>query len=323
MSWLQRLKIDSFLLVLVSVVMLATVFPCTGVYKTFFGHLTTAAIALLFFMHGAKLSREAVLAGLGHWKLHLLVLARTFVLFPLLGLVLGVAVPTLLTPGVHAGFLYLCALPATVQSAIAFTSLARGNVAAAICSASASSLLGVFLSPLLVGFLMHAQGGQTDTLHAIGAIITQLMLPFMLGHLSRPLTAKWVERHRKLIGMTDRSSILLVIYTAFSAAVIEGIWQQVDAASLFSIVLVSCLLLAIVLAINTFAARALGFDTADEITIVFCGSKKSLANGIPMANVLFPAATVGMMVLPLMMFHQIQLMVCAVLAQRYARRAGD
>ncbi len=249
MSWLQRLKIDSFLLVLVSVVMLATVFPCTGVYKTFFGHLTTAAIA--------------------------------------------------------------------------FTSLARGNVAAAICSASASSLLGVFLSPLLVGFLMHAQGGQTDTLHAIGAIITQLMLPFILGHLSRPLTAKWVERHRKLIGMTDRSSILLVIYTAFSAAVIEGIWQQVDAASLFSIVLVSCLLLAIVLAINTFAARALGFDTADEITIVFCGSKKSLANGIPMANVLFPAATVGMMVLPLMMFHQIQLMVCAVLAQRYARRAGD
>ena len=149
------------------------------------------------------------------------------------------------------------------------------------------------------------------------------MLPFMLGHLSRPLTAKWVERHRKLIGMTDRSSILLVIYTAFSAAVIEGIWQQVDAASLFSIVLVSCLLLAIVLVINTFSARALGFDTADEITIVFCGSKKSLANGIPMANVLFPAATVGMMVLPLMMFHQIQLMVCAVLAQRYARRAGD
>ena len=322
-NWLQKMKIDRFLMLLIGVIVLASVLPVEGEVKVGFEYLTTAAIALLFFMHGAKLSREAIKQGMGHWRLHLLVFASTFVLFPLLGLALHFLVPSWMSLTVYMGFLYLCALPATVQSAIAFTSLARGNVAAAICSASASSLLGVFLSPLLVGFLMHAQGGQTDTLHAIGAIITQLMLPFILGHLSRPLTAKWVERHRKLIGMTDRSSILLVIYTAFSAAVIEGIWQQVDAASLFSIVLVSCLLLAIVLAINTFAARALGFDTADEITIVFCGSKKSLANGIPMANVLFPAATVGMMVLPLMMFHQIQLMVCAVLAQRYARRAGD
>ena len=323
MSWWQRLKIDNFLLVLVAVVMLATLFPCTGVFKTFFGHLTTAAIALLFFMHGAKLSRNAILAGLGHWKLHLLVFSSTFALFPLLGLGLGIVVPTLLAPAVHAGFLYLCALPATVQSAIAFTSLARGNIAAAICSASASSLLGVFLSPLLVGLLMHAQSGQTDTLHAIGAIILQLMLPFILGHLSRPLIGPWVERHRKLIGVTDRSSILLVIYTAFSAAVLEGIWQQMEGTSLLAILLFSCLLLAIVLLTNTWAARALGFNKADEITIVFCGSKKSLANGIPMANVLFPAATVGMMVLPLMVFHQIQLMVCAVLAQRYARRSGD
>lgn len=323
MSWWQRLKIDNFLLVLVAVVMLATLFPCTGVFKTFFGHLTTAAIALLFFMHGAKLSRDAILAGLGHWKLHLLVFASTFALFPLLGLGLGIVVPTLLAPAVHAGFLYLCALPATVQSAIAFTSLARGNIAAAICSASASSLLGVFLSPLLVGLLMHAQSGQTDTLHAIGAIILQLMLPFILGHLSRPLIGPWVERHRKLIGVTDRSSILLVIYTAFSAAVLEGIWQQMEGTSLLAILLFSCLLLAIVLLTNTWAARALGFNKADEITIVFCGSKKSLANGIPMTNVLFPAATVGMMVLPLMVFHQIQLMVCAVLAQRYARRSGD
>ena len=320
---MATLKIDNFLLVLVAVVMLATLFPCTGVFKTFFGHLTTAAIALLFFMHGAKLSRNAILAGLGHWKLHLLVFSSTFALFPLLGLGLGIVVPTLLAPAVHAGFLYLCALPATVQSAIAFTSLARGNIAAAICSASASSLLGVFLSPLLVGLLMHAQSGQTDTLHAIGAIILQLMLPFILGHLSRPLIGPWVERHRKLIGVTDRSSILLVIYTAFSAAVLEGIWQQMEGTSLLAILLFSCLLLAIVLLTNTWAARALGFNKADEITIVFCGSKKSLANGIPMANVLFPAATVGMMVLPLMVFHQIQLMVCAVLAQRYARRSGD
>nr|WP_306423369.1 bile acid:sodium symporter family protein [Yersinia entomophaga] len=213
-------------------------------------------------------------------------------------------------------------LPATVQSAIAYTSVAGGNVAAAICSASASSILGVFLSPLLVGALMQTQGGSTDTLHAIGSIIMQLMVPFIVGHLSRPLIAKWVERHKKLVNITDRSSILLVVYVAFSEAVVEGIWHQIDGWSLLAILVCSLVLLAIVIVANTLAARWLGFNTADEITIVFCGSKKSLANGIPMANVLFPASVVGVMVLPLMIFHQVQLMVCAVLAQRYARRVA-
>lgn len=157
MSWLQRLRIDKFLLVLILVVIVASLFPCEGIWKTFFEHLTTAAIALLFFMHGAKLSREAIVAGMSHWKLHLLVFLSTFALFPLLGLAMNLLVPGIMTPTVYLGFLYLCALPATVQSAIAFTSAAGGNVAAAICSASASSILGVFLSPLLVGALMHTR----------------------------------------------------------------------------------------------------------------------------------------------------------------------
>ncbi len=261
MSWWQKLKIDSFLMIMILVVILATLLPAQGEIKVIFQHLTTAAIALLFFLHGAKLSREAILSGLGHWRLHLVVFASTFVLFPLLGLGLQFMVPDWMSPTVYMGFLYLCALPATVQSAIAFTSVAGGNVAAAICSASASSILGVFLSPVLV------------------------------------------------------------VYVAFSEAVVEGIWHKIDGWSLLTITIVSCVLLAIVLVINIYSARWLGFNKADEITIVFCGSKKSLANGVPMANVLFPAATVGIMLLPLMLFHQIQLMVCAILAQRYANQA--
>ncbi|MEQ6970538.1 bile acid:sodium symporter family protein [Pectobacterium polaris] len=320
MGWLQRLRIDKFLLVLILVVVTASLLPAQGIAKVFFENLTTAAIALLFFMHGAKLSREAISAGMGHWRLHLVVFASTFILFPLLGIGMSLLSPVVLTPTLYLGFLYLCALPATVQSAIAYTSMAGGNVAAAICSASASSILGVFLSPILVGLLMHTQGGETDTLHAIGSIIMQLMVPFVIGHLSRPLIAKWVERNRKLINITDRSSILLVVYVAFSEAVVQGIWGQINVWSLLAVVGCSIVLLAIVLVVNTLVARKLGFNTADEITIVFCGSKKSLANGIPMANVLFPAAAVGAMVLPLMIFHQIQLMVCAALAQRYAKR---
>lgn len=315
------MRLDPFTLVLLSVVLLASLFPCQGIWADIFSQLTNVAIALLFFMHGAKLTRQAIMAGIGHWRLHLLVMASTFVLFPLLGLLLQPLAPAWLSPEIYLGFLYLCALPATVQSAIAFTSMAGGNVAAAVCSASASSILGIFVSPVLVGLLIHVQGDGPSTWDAIQSILLQLMLPFVLGHLSRPLIGGWVDRHRKLIGKTDQSSILLVVYVAFSHAVVEGIWHRVGWGDLLSIFLVSSLLLALVITINTQLARRFGFNRADEITIVFCGSKKSLANGVPMANVLFPAATVGIMLLPLMLFHQLQLMVCAALARRYQATA--
>ncbi|MBX9563064.1 bile acid:sodium symporter [Aeromonas hydrophila] len=318
------MRLDPFTSVLIVVVALASFFPCEGQVAVWFGLLTKLAVALLFFMHGAKLSRQNLLAGLGHWRLHLVVMASTFVLFPLLGLLLtplGLLltplVPHWLSPAIYLGFLYLCALPATVQSAIAFTSMAGGNVSAAVCSASASSILGIFLSPVLVGLMINVQGEGVDTWHSIQAIMVQLMLPFVVGHLSRPLIGRWVDSHRPLIGKLDQSSILLVVYVAFSEAVVQGIWHQVGWYDLASIVLLSCVLLALVLGWNVWISRRLGFDRADEITIVFCGSKKSLANGVPMANVMFPAASVGVMVLPLMIFHQIQLMVCAVLARRY------
>ncbi|VTP12564.1 Sodium Bile acid symporter family protein [Phytobacter ursingii] len=311
--------LDPFTLTLVCTVLLATFFPARGGFVPFFEGLTTAAIALLFFMHGAKLSREAIIAGGGHWRLHLWVMCSTFILFPALGVLFVWWSPVNVSQELYTGFLYLCILPATVQSAIAFTSLAGGNVAAAVCSASASSLLGIFLSPLLVGLLMNLHGAE-GSLEQVGKIMLQLLLPFVLGHLSRRWTGAWVARNKKWISKTDQTSILLVVYSAFSEAVVNGIWHKVGVGSLLFIVVFSIVLLAIVIAINIFAARKLGFNKADEITIVFCGSKKSLANGIPMANILFPTSVIGMMVLPLMIFHQIQLMVCAVLARRYKRQ---
>ena len=311
------MRIDPFTRLLILVVALASFFPCSGNVAIAFSWLTKLAIALLFFMHGAKLSRQNLLSGLGHWRLHLVVISSTFLLFPLLGLLLTPLVPHWLNPSIYLGFLYLCALPATVQSAIAFTAMAKGNVSAAVCSASASSILGIFISPLLVGLLINIQGDGVDTWHAIGAIMVQLMLPFVMGHLMRPYIGRWVDNHRPLIGKVDQSSILLVVYVAFSEAVTQGIWQQINSYDLLSIIVVSSILLALVLGWNIWLSRRLGFSRSDEITIVFCGSKKSLANGVPMANVLFPAATVGVMLLPVMIFHQLQLMVCALLATRY------
>jgi len=311
---------DNFTLALVATVVLASLLPAHGWGTAFFDGLTTVAIALLFFLHGVKLSRQAIWAGIGHWRLHALVFAATFIMFPVLGLLLKPLLLPLVTPQIYTGVLYLCVLPATVQSAIAFTSIARGNVAAAVCSASGSTLLGVFITPLLVNLIVLPHGGASSSLHSIEKILLQLLAPFVAGHLLRPWIIGWNQRHASLVGMVDRGSILLVVYTAFSAAVIEGLWQQVPLIALAGLLAVCAVILALALIGTTFAARRLGFDTADEITIVFCGSKKSLASGVPMAKVLFPAQAVGAIVLPIMLFHQMQLMVCAVIAQRYARR---
>lgn len=314
-------RLDPMMIKLIITVLLATFLPAKGGFVPFFEWLTTAAIALLFFMHGAKLSREKIIAGSSHWRLHLWILFSTFVLFPILGLLLVWWHPVNVSAEIYTGFLYLCILPATVQSAIAFTSMAGGNVAAAVCSASASSLLGVFISPLLVNLVMniHSAAGNSG-LEQIGKIMLQLLVPFVLGHLARRWIGGWVERHKSLIGKTDQTSILLVVYTAFSAAVVNGIWTRVGVDTLLWIVAGSLLLLFVVLLVNLAAARLFGFSRPDEITILFCGSKKSLANGVPMANILFPVAAVGIIVLPLMIFHQVQLMVCSFIAQRYKKK---
>jgi len=317
---ITRFLPDRFTCALVATVLLASVLPCQGTTAGAFNILTDMAIALLFFLHGAKLSREAVVAGMTHWRLHLIVLGSTFVMFPLLGLLLKPLLSWMVTPDLYLGVLFLCTLPSTVQSSIAFTSIARGNIPAAICAASASSLLGIFITPLLVGLMMesHGQGGMSW--EAIGKIVLQLLVPFVAGQVAQRWIGQWVERNRGLLSYVDQGSILLVVYTAFSAAVLQGLWKQMPLPVLGGLLVVNAILLALALTVTRYGSRALGFGTEDEITIVFCGSKKSLASGVPMAKVLFAGHPLGAIVLPIMLFHQIQLMTCAVLARKYAQR---
>jgi sodium/bile acid cotransporter 7 len=321
---LRRLIPDSFTVLLLCSVALASVLPCRGQTAVVFGDITTVAIGLLFFLHGAKLSREALLSGLTNWRLHLLVLASTFVMFPLLGLAMKPLSGTVLPPDLYVGILFLCTLPSTVQSSIAFTSVARGNVAAAVCSASASNFVGIFVTPLLVGALIvqgaGGAGGGGSTLDAVVSIVKQLLLPFLAGQFLRPWIGAWIDSHKPMLKIVDQGSILLVVYTAFSESVNEGLWHKLSLPTLVGLGVLCCVLLAIALGLATWASRRLGFSRDDEITIVFCGSKKSLSSGVPMAKVLFAPGALGMVILPVMLFHQIQLMVCAVLAARWAKR---
>jgi sodium/bile acid cotransporter 7 len=322
-STLSRPKFlpDNFTLALIGTLVLASLLPCRGAALEAVDHLTNVAIALLFFLHGAKLSRQAVIAGASHWRLHALVLLTTFVLFPLFGLALKPLLAPLVTPALYAGILFLCTLPSTVQSSIAFTAIAKGNVPAAICSASASSIIGIFVTPVVVSLVLSSHVGSGSAWITIGEIVLQLFVPFVCGQLLRPLIGGWIDRHESIVGMVDPGSILLIVYSAFSEAVDEGLWHQIPPSALAGLVVADGVLLAAALITTGLVSKWLGFERADRVTIVFCGSKKSLSQGVTMAKVIFASHTVGAAVLPLMLFHQIQLMVCAALAQRWSRGA--
>ncbi|MEV8592849.1 bile acid:sodium symporter family protein [Streptomyces sp. NPDC052012] len=316
----SRTPLDPYVLLLLATVGLAALLPARGTGADVASGASTAAVALLFFLYGARLSTREALDGLKHWRLHVTVLACTFVVFPLLGLAARGLVPVLLTDPLHQGLLFLTLVPSTIQSSIAFTSIARGNVPAAICAGSFSSLAGIVLTPLLAAALLGGSGGGFSA-DSVGKIVAQLLVPFLAGQVLRRWIGSFVARHRKVLGLVDRGSILLVVYTAFSAGMVQGIWHRVSAARLGALLAVEAVLLAVMLLLTWYGARALGFGREDRIAIQFAGSKKSLAAGLPMASVLF-GAHASMAVLPLMLFHQMQLMVCAVIAKRRAHDAA-
>jgi len=316
MKALARFRPDNLVLALLLSATVATLLPVSGKAADYLSDFTMASVALLFFLHGASLQPRTVLQGFTHWRLHLTILACTFVMFPALSLAIGLLSPSVIDPTVYMGFIYLCILPSTIQSSIAFTSIAGGNVPGAVVAASASNMLGVLLTPLLATLFFKTQGGLNAG--AIESIALQLLLPFVLGQLAQRLIGDWVRGHRALVRIVERGSILLVVYLAFSDAVTGGVWFRLGVIDLMAIFLISAALLAIVLKLTRYISRLLGFSHEDTITIMFCGSKKSMGSGLPMANIIFAGQALGLIVLPMIIFHQLQLIVCAALANRYA-----
>ncbi|MFG2717718.1 bile acid:sodium symporter family protein [Streptomyces sp. NPDC048416] len=313
-SWLP---VDPYILALLGTVGLAALLPASGPAAPVASGASTGAVALLFFLYGARLSTREAMDGLRHWRLHVTVLACTFVAFPLLGLAAKGLVPFVLTPDLYNGLLFLCLVPSTIQSSIAFTSIARGNVAAAICAGSFSSIAGIVVTPLLAAQLLGGGGGGFSG-DSLVKIVLQLLVPFLTGQILRRWVAGFLVRNKKVLGYVDRGSILLVVYSAFSEGMVRGIWHPVSAGRLAALLAVEAVLLAAMLAVTWYGSKRLGFDRGDRVAIQFAGSKKSLAAGLPMASVLF-GAQASLAVLPLMLFHQMQLMVCAVIAKRRAR----
>ncbi|MEY4982537.1 MAG: hypothetical protein RIR62_803, partial [Pseudomonadota bacterium] len=319
-AMLRRIGIDRYMMALILTVGLAALLPARGVVAEVLSQVTFWIVALLFFLYGAKLSLAATWAGLTNWKLQLGVLLCTFALFPLLVQGMQPLVALGLPAAIGIGILYIGCLPSTVQSSIAFTSVSGGNVAGALCAASLSNLIGVVLSPVLLAVLLHRAQGEGIALDAIWKIAQQILLPFALGQLCRPLLSDVLNRHKLPLMIVDRGSILLIVYAAFSAGVVGGIWQMLSLGAIAGLIALCVGLLAVVMGVITLAGRLAGLPQGDRLALLYCGSTKSLATGLPMAGILFAGSDIALIILPLMLFHLIQLTVLAVLSQRIAAR---
>ncbi len=320
---LGRLHKDWFLVGMLGAVALASLYPdlgkSGGVLRA--DLVTDWGIALVFFLHGLGLSMANLRDGVMRWKVHVAVQCLTYVFFPLLWFALRGVVSPWMPTGLALGFCYLCALPSTVSSSVAMTGLARGNVPAAIFNATLSGLLGIVFTPLLVALFVSTGGHWISLGEAILGIAKLLLLPLVLGQVLRPLLHAWHLRHKHFTNLLDRWVILLLVYNAFCESVASGLWRN-NGLGVIALALVGAgLILGLVLLFSTWLTRRLGFSKEDEIATVFCGSKKTLASGIPMAKVLFGAhPALGLIVLPIMFYHQLQLFICSILANRYATR---
>lgn len=318
-----KFSFDWFMKGMVLAVALAFVWPEPGARGGFLHPelLTKLGIALVFFLNGLGLPLSALREGVTRWRVHLLIQTSTFVVFPLLGLLLWKLGGGWMAPDLQLGFFYLCALPSTVSSSVALTSAARGNVPVALFNATLSSLLGVVLTPLWMAWAMGQAGSVFDVGPVVQSLLLWVVLPLVAGQASRPLLRHWAARHKKRLQIVDRLTILMLVYTSFSDSVQQGVWHSYGWTVLWQSVLVGSLLFAVVLALTNQTARRLGLGDADRIAAVLCGSKKTLASGVPMAHLIFGAnPALGLILIPIMVYHPLQLAICGVLAQHWAAR---
>jgi sodium/bile acid cotransporter 7 len=284
--------------------------------------VTGIGVAIVFFLHGLGLSPTAIKQGVSNWKLHIYIQAATFLVYPLLWLLLGDALLAYLPSALAFGFCYLFVLPSTISSSVAMTSVGKGNVPGAIFNASLSSVLGVFITPLFIQLFMGFEGVELDLMASVVSIAKLLLLPMIAGQLLRPILLKWVERHKAVVNKIDKVVILLIVYNAFCDSVANGIWSEFSVSMLIGSMVLCAMILLTMVHLIQWGARRARFQLADEVAAVFCGTKKTLAAGVPMATVIFGAdPNLGMLLLPIMLYHPIQIFYCAMLASRYAKQS--
>jgi len=320
---INNIKKNWFLTGMVIAILLATISADVG--RTggliHLDKLTSIGVAIVFFLHGLGLSPRAIKSGISNWRMHVYIQLATFLVYPLLWVILGDLFLAYMPTALAFGFCYLLVLPSTVSSSVAMTSVGKGNVPGAIFNASLSTMLGVLITPLLIQLFMGFEDAQLDLMASIFSITKLLLLPMLLGQALRPFLLRFVERHKSVVNKVDKYVILLIVYNAFCNSVANGIWHVFSIELLALCVVICVIILLCMVTLVRWGAQRCHFELADEVTIVFCGTKKTLVAGIPMATAIFGTdPNLGMILLPIMLYHPIQIFYCAVLANRYAAR---
>lgn len=331
----KKAGLDGFMLALLSMILLAWLWPAPGMHDSplHLSTVSTYAVSVIFFFYGLRLSPEKLKAGLVNWRLHVMVHLSTFVLFPLLALAFRPFFHSVEGQELWVAVFFLTALPSTVSSSVVMVSIARGNIPAAIFNASISSLIGVFMTPLWMGLVLDsgpgfaspglASPGQFDLFSVVGKLAVQVLIPVFAGIALNSRWGHFAERNKKYIRYFDQSSILLIVYTSFAESFGEHLF---DSMGWKEIVFLGAGMLALFFGIYfllTFIGQLLHFSRQDNVTAVFCGSKKSLVQGAVMSKVLFSGAEAGLMLLPIMIYHALQLIAASIIAQRMAREAEE
>ncbi len=316
---LKRLVPDNFVLVLLGIIVLASLLPVRGEMARIAELVSALAIFLLFFLHGLRLPRAEVLTAMRNWRLQLIIFLFVFAVMPLA----GQAVATIATPFLPAifitGLVFLTILPSTVQSAISYSSIAGGNVAASVMAAAALNLSAIFITPLLVVLLIGGVGNAGiggDVVIKIAAIV---LLPFTIGQIAQGKLGSWAAKRKSLLSFMDKAAIAIAVYVAFSASVVAGLWSRVDMGTLVILTGFIVLLLAFAFCASWLLGKMLNIPRTDHISLIFAGSHKSIATGAPLAAILFAGPEAGTIILPALIYHQLQLIVSAPVASRLAR----
>ena len=313
----MKFKIDGFVLSIIAVIGIAYIFPQWGTADSLFPIDTISAIgiSLIFFFYGLKLSPQKLKAGLKNWKLHLLVQASTFLIFPFIVLTFYPLMQNEEQETLWLAFFFLAALPSTVSSSVVMVAMAKGNIPAAIFNASISGIIGIVLTPIWMGLFVQNTQADFDFTEIYTKLLLQILVPVFLGLLLQRFLGVLAQKYGSQLSLFDKSIILLIIYKSFAESFEAKIFGSVSLLD-FVMLFIGVLALFFLVFFSTgITAKKLKFNLEDQITAQFCGTKKSLVHGTVFSKILFgKMASIGIILLPLMIYHASQILIMSIIA---------
>lgn len=319
---LKKYLPDGFISGIIGMIILAWLVPGIGGESSLIHlkDLIKYGIALLFFFYGLRLSPEKLVSDLKNWRLHVLIQSVTFLVFPILILTFRPFLKGTDNEVLWLAVFFLAALPSTVSSSVVMVSIAEGNIPSAIFNASISGIIGIIITPLWMGIFLEKQSEAFAFTSVLIDLVKQILIPVIVGLLLHRFRGNWATRNKKYLSLFDKSVILCIVYRSFSDSFLNGIFHGISWTDLILLSGSVITLFFIVFNLTRLLSGWMKFSREDRITVIFCGSKKSLVHGSVMASVLFAGSSTGGIVLvPVMIYHAFQLFYISVVARRYSK----